>query len=343
MGAAPLPDDEAYRLATLRAHQILDTAPEHTFECLVELAAAHFEVPISAVTMVDDDRLWFKSIIGLDVTEAPRDVAFCAQGILRPDDVMVVEDATADARFADNPLVVNDPSIRFYAGAPILASNGQPMGMLCVIDRRKRKMNEDDRKFLANLATSASSVLELHGKNAALAITSAKDPLTGLANRRIFDGALAEACQAAATGASFGLMALDLDHFKTINDTFGHAAGDCVLKEVAQRLNQVMRGKDLIARIGGDEFAIICAGPVDSAELMQVAGRIVDAMLSDVALLDFMVPIRTSIGMALWPRCMARTPSPCRNPPTWRFTAASKPVGTASPWLARKSLARPCH
>ena len=91
-------------------------------------------------------------------------------------------------------------------------------------------------------------MLELHRKNAALTITSAKDPLTSLANRRVFDNALAEACQTAATtGSSFGLLALDLDHFKTINDTFGHAAGDSVLKEVAQRLTRVMRGKDLVA------------------------------------------------------------------------------------------------
>jgi diguanylate cyclase (GGDEF)-like protein len=268
---------------------------------LAQIAAEYFKVPISLVSLVDADRQWFKASKGLAATETPRVASFCAHAILRPDEVMVVENASLDPRFADSPLVCGDPSIRFYAGAPIRAENGQALGTLCILDRKPRQIGATGRKFLTNLASNVGSMLELHRKNLVLATMSGRDPLTGLANRRVFDTELATACSGASEGVPFGLLMLDLDDFKEINDTFGHAVGDSLLREVGQRLNQAVRAGDLVARLGGDEFAIIAGGPIDIDGVRQLAQRLMAAFLTDMRHHPHMVPIRTSIGLALAP------------------------------------------
>jgi diguanylate cyclase len=302
VSAAPIPDDEIHRLDTLSSYHIMDTPPDKSFDNLVRLAAEHFGMPISLVSLVDADRQWFKASVGLDAKETAREVSFCAHAILRPDEVLVVEDAAEDPRFAGNPLVTGDPSIRFYAGATIRAGNGQPLGTLCVIDSKAHRMDATGRRFLANLAASAGSMLELHLKNLALSVASDRDPLTGLANRRAFGTALAAACAGASRGIPFGLLALDLDRFKAVNDELGHEAGDHLLKEVACRLEKVVRSNDLVARLGGDEFAIIAGGPIDLPGLGNMARRIMEAFSEDMPHGTRAVPIRTSIGVALAPQ-----------------------------------------
>jgi signal transduction histidine kinase/DNA-binding response OmpR family regulator/HPt (histidine-containing phosphotransfer) domain-containing protein len=140
MHAAPLPDDEAQRLAALRRYHILDTLPESDFDDLTRLAAEICGTPIALISLVDADRQWFKSRVGIASTETPRDIAFCAHGILQPDQLFVVPDARADDRFVDNPLVTSDPHVRYYAGAPLLTPDQQPLGMLCVMDRIPRDL-----------------------------------------------------------------------------------------------------------------------------------------------------------------------------------------------------------
>ena len=201
-----------------------------------------------------------------------------------------------------NPLVAGDPGIRFYAGAPIRAESGQPLGTLCVIDRKPRALDTAGRRFLQNLATNAASMLELHRKNRMLTAETVLDPRTGLANRLVFHAALAAACAGASRGTPFGLVTIDLDHFKQVNDQLGHAAGDRMLRDVANRLALVVRAADLVARLGGDEFAIIAAGPVDLAGLRSMASRILDVFARDMhAGRSPAAPIRASIGVALAP------------------------------------------
>ena len=156
---APLPKNEDARLRALHECHVLDTPPEDEFEEITRLAAHICGVPIAAVSLVDAERQWFKSIVGLPVTETPRDVAFCAHTILRPD-VMVVPDAQADLRFVDNPLVTGDPSIRFYAGAPLVTEDGHALGSLCVIDRTPRHLLADQQEALRLLARLVTSQLE---------------------------------------------------------------------------------------------------------------------------------------------------------------------------------------
>jgi diguanylate cyclase (GGDEF)-like protein len=301
VSAAQLPADEPQRLATLEAYEILDTPPDRSFDRLVQLAAEHFDAPISAVSLTDADRQWFKASVGVTATETPREYAFCAHAIAQANEVFVVENALCDPRFADNPFVTGDPSIRFYAGAPIRAANGQPLGTICVLDRKPRQLGTAGQKFLANLAGSVGSMLDLHRQNLILRDFSGRDPLTGLANRRVFGTALATACAAAAQGDTFGLLAIDLDHFKKINDEHGHEVGDMLLLEVAARLRHVVRAKDLVARLGGDEFAVIAGGPIDAAGAATLARRIVNAFAPVLTAGDRAVPIEASIGVALAP------------------------------------------
>lgn len=158
---APLPADEAARLEALREYRILDTPPEAAYDDITLLAAHLCEAPIALVSLVDRDRQWFKSRVGLEAEATPRDAAFCAHAILTPDDVLVVPDAWADPRFADNPLVTGAPGIRFYAGAPLVTRDGHALGTLCVIDRVPRTLKPEQAAALRALRRQVVNELEL--------------------------------------------------------------------------------------------------------------------------------------------------------------------------------------
>jgi PAS domain S-box-containing protein len=157
-------DLELFRLAELDGLQVLDTAPEPAFDALTRLAAASFDVPIALISLIDERRQWFKARVGLDKAETAREDAFCSHAIEAPGEVMVVSDAREDARFAANPLVTGDPSIRFYAGAPLVTAAGHALGTLCVIDRRPRTVSAAQVEQLRALATQVVSELEARGR-----------------------------------------------------------------------------------------------------------------------------------------------------------------------------------
>ncbi len=159
--SAPLPRDEEARLRALARLAILDTLPEAMFDDLALLASQVCGVPISLISLIDEGRQWFKAKVGLEASQTPRDDAFCAHAILNPSELMEVPDARFDSRFAGNPLVVGDPMIRFYAGAPILAPDGHPLGTLCVIDTKPRALDEGQRKALMALSRQATALLVL--------------------------------------------------------------------------------------------------------------------------------------------------------------------------------------
>ena len=161
---APQPDNETDRLASVRAYNILDTPADPRVDALTRAAARLLHVPIVLVALVDEHRQWFKSTVGcfLPGDQTSRDVAFCAHAMLEPQQLLVVEDASKDPRFCDNPLVTDHPGIRFYAGAPLLDGAGLPLGIFCIIDTVPRQISAEDLETLRDLATAVNSTLELH-------------------------------------------------------------------------------------------------------------------------------------------------------------------------------------
>ena len=402
----PVLPEEPQRLQTLERYQVLDTPEEPAFDDLVKLAGRVCGAPIALVSLVDRDRQWFKARFGMEARETPRDHSFCAHALAKPTEAMVVEDALEDPRFRDNPLVQRDPNIRFYAGVPLVAPDGQPLGSFCVIDRVPRRLSEEQLQMLDLLAREAMAQLELRRKSLEmerlvrqykgimdtlvegvllrdgegrlvagnpsaerllgvaleplfgqpglrgvqfvredgtampqtelpsfetlhsgrshqgvvfgvrdgeevrwleantralfdpggaapsgvvisfwdlsdrkrledrLRSEAAHDGLTGLPNRRAFEGRLAQAMAVSARhGTPLSLCACDLDHFKQLNDTQGHGAGDAVLQAFAGALRAELRAEDLPARLGGDEFCILFEG-IAAAQAAQSVERV---------------------------------------------------------------------
>ena len=156
---APMPDDEDQRLQALRALLILDTPPEERFDRIVQFAATEFDVPMALISLVDSKRQWFKSRVGFPVCESARDVSFCAHAVPSRE-LLLVPDALKDIRFHDNPAVLGDPHVRFYAGAPLTLRSGAVVGTLCVLDTRERSFDAVDRSILESLRLLVVAELE---------------------------------------------------------------------------------------------------------------------------------------------------------------------------------------
>lgn len=152
---------ENERLKSLKSYSIIDTLPESDFDNITTIAAGICNTPISLVTLIDDDRQWFKSHYGLNATETPRDFSFCAHAINEPDTLFEIQDSRKDERFYDNPFVTGEPNIIFYAGVPLIGEDGLPLGTLCVIDHKPKLLNEVQKKSLKSLAQQVTKLLEL--------------------------------------------------------------------------------------------------------------------------------------------------------------------------------------
>jgi diguanylate cyclase (GGDEF)-like protein len=257
--------DEERRQAVLDSYGILDTPDEKAYDDIAKLAAFICGTPTALISFIDRERRWFKARHGAAAREIPRVVSFCTHAIETPGQVMVVPDATRDARFANNPLVTLSPKIRFYAGAPMVSPEGAALGAVCVIDQIARELSAAQVEALEILARQVVGLLELRRSHAALEAANAKlaaqsltDPLTCIPNRRAFIARLTEEeARARRNGDPLALLLIDVDHFKAYNDAFGHPAGDEALFAVGQMLNALARPFDFTARYGGEEFAMI--------------------------------------------------------------------------------------
>ena len=332
MPPAPTPDNEVDRLAALRRYRVLDTPPEVGFDDLAAAAAAVCGTPVAVVSLIDERRQWFKARVGTDLVETCRAQSFCAHAVASGETV-VAEDAAEDERFADNPLVVGPPGVRFYAGAPLVDADGFALGALCVIDVRPRELTGAQlgvlrglaRQVVAQLALRrhaddlASQAAELRSAEARLRHESRHDALTGLPNRVLLAERLTERLGRRGDGGAFALLYLDLDRFKTINDSLGHGAGDRLLVGVADSLREAAgdgaapgeasggsgRPRVTVARMGGDEFCVLIESPGDAVsaagDVVDVAERVRAAVARPVDFGGRALVCAASIGVVVGP------------------------------------------
>lgn len=306
---APCPADEALRQQALDDLDLLDTPADLYLDTLVRLTRELFEVDTVLISLVDRDRQWFKARIGLDVAETPRDISFCGHAVAARSP-LVVEDAHQDPRFSDNPVVVGAPFIRFYAGQPLYSRDNQPIGTLCLLHPQPRGLDPAERLRLRDLATLVEGYLHLrqvsqdaHKLRQAVSREQRKaliDPLTQLWNRAGFNAFFArELASATALGMKLAAIYCDLDHFKQVNDQFGHSGGDQVLWESARRMSAALRPDDLLVRLGGEEFVALVSVH-DASELQHIAERVRQAIAATpISIGTLSHTVTSSIGTAI--------------------------------------------
>ena len=274
MLSAPRLENDDERISSLRDMTLLSTPREADLDRLTRIASKLFRTEIALITLVDKDRQWFKSRVGLDMSETPREISFCDHAIASQE-TLIVRDALDDSRFHDNPLVIDGPKIRFYAGEPLRNAAGFLLGTLCVMSKKPRTFSKEDEKSLQDLGRTAELALDnrrLKATQFALLNSLVEadrekrvDSLTGIWNRRgldeLFDRELARVTR---ENIPLAIGMADIDFFKKVNDTFGHQIGDEVIKATATLLLNNLRKTDIVGRYGGEEFLQIIPGiPLD--------------------------------------------------------------------------------
>jgi diguanylate cyclase (GGDEF)-like protein len=283
-------------------------------------------MPIALVSLVDKEDQWFKSRCGIDFSGTRREVSFCGHAIL-DHEPLIVPDAAEDPRFADNPMVVNPPHVRFYAGVQLYSIDRMPLGTLCVLDRVPRTLSDDDLDILRDLArmteqlihfrqlATAAQSLHAHvyvdGADPDLAAAAGQveyllthDALTGLANRQVLVRTIGDNLETWKRDGQHVLVAtINVDKFKRLNEQLGHHAGDRALVAITTSLQNLLRPGDLLARAGSDEFVLLLPGLGDDSvardrlrQLLQAVTREFTAPGADDA-----VPLTCSIGYAIFP------------------------------------------
>lgn len=237
------PHSEEARLATLHSLEVLDTPAEDRFDRYTRLCQRIFGMPIALISLVDRYRQWFKSKQGLDVAETSRDISFCGHAILN-DEVFEIRNARRDPRFRNNPLVVDQPHIRFYAGAPLIAPSGHKLGTLCIIDRVPRWLEDDEKKILADMADMVVGEL-----------TNFIDIDSGAISRSGLRTLGAKAVLGAKPGTPFHLMLFDISQM--LADASGETSQCAWLKSFTRLLRDIFPGAELVAHMGGGNFAVM--------------------------------------------------------------------------------------
>lgn len=320
MRCPPILPTEPERLKALSEYGLGEERPLPSLDSVVRIAARMFDMPVAAVNMIGSDHVFFAASIGVGDVDMSRDASFCAHAIAQ-DGVMVVPDAAADERFHDNPLVRGSAAVRFYAGVPLLSPNGLALGALCVLDSKPHQdFSEEDGARLRELATMASDRLELRrievsaertvqvdaSHDATACQDEARelyrlanfDMLTGLANRGRF---FREVEEALARSLDVAVVMIDLDSFKDVNDTLGHAVGDHILQEIARRLESHVGGTGVAARIGGDEFALLLNDVADPKQALRISNTVNEGIAKPMLIDDQEIRIAASCGVALAP------------------------------------------
>ena len=242
--------DESARLASLHRYEILDTEPDESFDRIARIAMDLFQAPIGMINLIDSHRQWTKSAIGAERGEIAREESFCTWTI-KNDEPLVLRDASKASLFKKIPKAADAHRYRFYAGAPLRDRSGYNLGALCCLDYQPRSPSDAQVTALQDLAKLTVELMDLRH-------VATIDGLTGAMTRRSFiDAAKRDVVLSIRHRRPLSVIMIDLDHFKRINDTYGHAAGDYVLKHASSLLSEQLRGSDYIGRLGGEEFGVV--------------------------------------------------------------------------------------
>jgi diguanylate cyclase (GGDEF)-like protein len=294
------------RLESLRRMLTLGGPGEQDYQRVARLALRLFDVPISYVSVLDGQKQYLMSPLGMAALEIPCEESLC-QHVVTEKVRIVCHDASQDPRFSQAHAVVNAPHIRFYAGLPIRNAEGHVIGALCIADSKPRNLSEehlqrlDDLGFLLE-ATIALRYLSFSHEKALLfarsmGLVAMTDDLTGVFNRRgIIDMANHSYARCLHEHRGFSLALIDLDHFKKINDQFGHLIGDAALKEAARRIQSSLRGGDIVGRWGGEEFLVVLPG-LSPALLQDVGNKLVHSIGSPFIEQGCEVALSASVGL----------------------------------------------
>lgn len=290
---------EAARLSALARSGLSDPATDEAFRPVTTLIQTVYDMPIAFVSTVGETRQHYKCSFGLDVRDLPRDATFC-EAVIEGADIVVIEDAPNDPRYRDHPLVTGPMGLRSYLGAPLVSPDGFAIGTVCVAGTAPRRFDARDIQMLRQFATVVID-------QSALLQIADRDTLTGAWTRRAFLKAVSrEMVQARATGEPASLAVFDLDHFKRINDGYGHRVGDLVLKAAVEICQARMREEQIIGRLGGEEFAVLFSGASLAA-----AGKAAERMRGGIEGLHLRDPslpnVTSSFGIAELEPGMARS------------------------------------
>lgn len=296
--------DESRRLEDLRALTVLDTASEQRFDRFTELVATVLDVPLSAVSFVDKERQWFKAKFGFELRETPRELGFCQHAILE-EELMVVEDAKQDARFAMNPMVLGEPGLRFYAGAVIRSSSGRPLGTCCAFDTKPRSLSQRHRAFLMLVARMVETELKVRRDVAALKRQiqkfSLRDSETGLPNLELFTNRLnAEVKRADAKSQQLLLSLIRVDRFDTLEAALGRDASTYLMSKLAGRIRERLDPPCFLAHAREDRLALLTrvSNETPPQHTMQ---ELIQCSSEPIMLGDHPVPVGLSVGASIYP------------------------------------------
>lgn len=288
---------DPHRLAALRAYDPAGMNRDHGLDALCSLVRMTLNVPMAAVTLVDDRFTYHVGLAGMELEALPNENTFCSRTI-EGSAPMLVEDATQDPRFAANPFVTPADGVRFYLGAPLIAPDGASLGAICAVDTKTRQCSEDEIAKLRSLAATAVQILEMRRRMKEVRSFALTDSLTGIANRAGIELEIEKAIAVLQRHhLPFTLIYFDVDHFKAVNDQRGHEAGDQLLRLIGQTLTARLRREEASGRLGGDEFVILLLG--DNDEGAKIAAEQIKARL-DQAVKQAEFPVSFSMGEAVF-------------------------------------------
>ena len=305
---APIPSNDAARLQELRSYGVLDSPEEQAFDDIGALVRDIADTPIGIISLVDENRQWFKSCIGLDAKETPRNISFCGHTILQRTP-LIINDALDDPRFHDNPLVLQEPHIRFYAGFPLISSNGLALGSLCAVDQQPRQLHDAQIQALERLARLAVRQMELKRQSRLLVQTAQPSPpeaetpaplrLKQLLTSKEQLISMVDLMLSQSSQACFGVMRLEFKELRRIANALGEASASALRQEQLERLGAVLPDNASCCELNDQEWLVLTPFTATEEQLCSQAAAITEQLQQPIGVAQQLLSSQVAVGAAL--------------------------------------------